>query len=617
MAVYDYKNLGSEGSKALFADALAITLYSYHNLDNGFAVGYQHNGFGLGLPATLVSALIGSSDAQGVIPGVPWNPDSEKAALDALHQAGWTPINAAHLGYGGKVDARGTFFGEKAGYTTAQAEVLGQYDANGQLTSIGIAFRGTSGPRESVISDSIGDVLNDLLAALGPKDYARNYSGEAFGGLLADVAAFARANGLSGSDIVVSGHSLGGLAVNSLADLSEGRWDGFFKDAKYLAYASPTQSASDKVLNIGYENDPVFRALDGSSFNLSSLGVHDAPHDSATNNIVSFNDFYASSAWNLLPFSILNVPTWLSHLPSGYDSGMIRVLHSAFYDFTHQDSTIIVANLSDPARAGTWVQDLNRNAEAHQGSTFIIGSDGNDLIQGGKGNDYLEGGKGNDTFRDGGGYNILLGGQGHNTLELQQSVHNLVFANDGAGSLYIRDAQGGISITRDIGTLTSKESGPLWGLLKEEVSHQVTGTGLLAGTVLTDYATSHSGDAGANPVRADSAGDWLFGLGGNDHLLGKLGHNVFVGGAGDDLLQAGGGHNTFVFSGDFGHDRLEGYQASDSLVFMGVAGVASNDSYRAHATAVGNDTLLSFGQASVTLVGVGLEQLNGAGIVLA
>lgn len=50
---------------------------------------------------------------------------------------------------------------------------------------------------------------------------------------------------------------------------------------------------------------------------------------------------------------------------------------------------------------------------------------------------------------------------------------------------------------------------------------------------------------------------------------------------------------------------------------MGVAGVAPNDSYRAHATAVGNDTLLSFGQASVTLVGVGLEQLNGAGIVLA
>ena len=119
MGVYDYKNLGTADSKALFTDAMAITLYSYHNLDNGFASGYQHNGFGLGLPATLVTALIGGTDSQGVIPGIPWNPDSEKAALDAVQKAGWTPISAAQLGYDGKVDARGTFFGEKAGYTSA------------------------------------------------------------------------------------------------------------------------------------------------------------------------------------------------------------------------------------------------------------------------------------------------------------------------------------------------------------------------------------------------------------------------------------------------------------------------------------------------------------------
>jgi len=617
MGVYDYKNLGTEGSKALFSDALAIALYSYHNLDNGFAVGYQHNGFGLGLPATLVSALIGGTDSQGVIPGIPWNPDSEKAALDAVKKAGWTPVTATQLGYDGKTDFRGTYYGEKAGYTTAQAEVLGKYDAQGHLTSIGIAFRGTSGPRESQISDSIGDVINDLLAAIGPKDYAKNYSGEAFGSLLADVAAFARANGLSGKDIVVSGHSLGGLAVNSMADLSSDHWSGFYQDANYVAYASPTQSANDKVLNIGYENDPVFRALDGSTFNLSSLGVHDAHQDSATNNIVSFNDHYASAAWNVLPFSILNVPTWISHLPTGYENGMNRVLESKFYNLTNKDSTIIVANLSDPARATTWVQDLNRNAETHKGSTFIIGSDGNDLIQGGKGNDYLEGGAGNDTFRDDGGYNIILGGKGNNTLELQQSVKNFDFANDGAGNLYIRDANGGISITRDIGTLTSKEPGLLWGLLKDDVSHSVTDKGLVAGNNLTQYVSSVKGDAGDNVVKAHAAGDWLFGLDGNDHLIGAKGHNVFVGGAGDDLLESAGGFNTFLFSGDFGHDRILGYQASDKLVFMGVEGVGQSYDFHDHASVVGNDTVLTFGNDSVTLVGVGLNSLNGAGIVIA
>ncbi|QNH77639.1 polyurethanase [Pseudomonas protegens] len=617
MGVFDYKNFTAADSKALFSDALAITLYSYHNLDNGFAVGYQHNGFGLGLPATLVSALIGSSDSQGVIPGIPWNPDSEQAAKDALHQAGWSTLSAQQLGYSGKVDARGTFFGEKDGYGTAQVEILGKYDAQGHLSSIGIAFRGTSGPRESVIGDTLGDVINDLLAALGPKDYAKNYAGEAFGKLFADVAAFAQANGLSGKDILVSGHSLGGLAVNSLADLSSERWSGFYKDSNYIAYASPTQSASDKVLNIGYENDPVFRALDGSSFNLSSLGVHDAHQDSATNNIVNFNDHYASALWNVLPFSILNIPTWISHLPTGYGDGLTRVLQSQFYEFTSKDSTIVVANLSDPARASTWVQDLNRNAETHKGSTFIIGSDGNDLIQGGRGNDYLEGRDGNDTFRDDGGYNIILGGKGSNILDLQHSISDYSFASDGAGTLYVRDANGGISITRDIGAIQSKEPGFLWGLFKDDVLHQVTAQGLQVGGQLTHYASSVKGDAGDNLLKAGAGGDWLFGLDGNDHLIGGRGNDVFVGGAGNDLMESGGGNDTFLFNGHFGQDRIIGYQSGDKLVFMGVSGVVPGQDYRAHASSNGHDTLLTFGQDSVTLVGVSLEQLNGSGITIA
>ncbi|QXI19932.1 polyurethane esterase [Pseudomonas hamedanensis] len=617
MGVYDYKNYGTAESQALFSDAMAITLYSYHNLDNGFAAGYQDNGFGLGLPATLVTALIGGTDSQGVIPGIPWNPDSEKLALEAVKQAGWTPITAAQLGYDGKTDARGTFFGEKPGYTSAQVEILGKYDAQGHLTELGIAFRGTSGPREILIGDSIGDVINDLLAAFGPADYAKNYVGEAFGNLLSDVVAFAQANGLTGKDVLVSGHSLGGLAVNSMADLSSDKWGGFFAESNYIAYASPTQSSTDKVLNIGYENDPVFRALDGSTFTGASVGVHDAPHASTADNIVSFNDHYASNAWNVLPYSILNIPTWISHLPTGYGDGMTRVLESAFYDLTSRDSTIIVANLSDPARANTWVQDLNRNAETHKGSTFIIGSDANDLIQGGSGSDYLEGRAGNDSFRDGGGYNVILGGQGSNTLDLQQTVKNFDFANDGAGTLYIRDANGGISITRDIGSIVTQEPGFLWGVFKDDVVHSVTASGLKSGTSLTAYESSSKGSAGADTLKAHAGGDWLFGLAGNDHLIGGAGNDVFVGGAGNDLLESGGGADTFLFNGAFGQDRVVGYTANDKLVFLGVQGVLPGDDFRAHASSAGQDTLLTFGADSVTLVGVSLGSLSADGIVIA
>lgn len=616
MAVFDYRNLDTTQSKALFSDALALTMYSYHNLDNGFAVGYQQNGLGLGLPATLVKAVIGGTDAQGVIPGIPWNPDSEQAALATVQQAGWNPISATQLGYQGKVDGRGTFFGESAGYTTAQAEVLGKYDASGKLVSIGIAFRGTSGPRESLIGDSIGDAINDLLAALGPADYAKQYSNNAFGTLLADVAAFAQANGLTGKDVTVSGHSLGGLAVNSMADLSGQNWGGFYHDASYVAFASPTQAAdASQVLNIGFENDPVFRALDGSQVTWDSLGVHDKPQASATDNIVNFNDHYASDAWNLLPFSIGNLATWVSHLPSGYDNGLNRVLDSAFYDLTGKDSTLIVANLSDPARATTWVEDLNRNAESHSGSTFIIGSESADLIKGGRGNDFLEGRNGNDTFGDGGGFNLVLGGQGHDTLALDTALNKVQVARDAAGTLYVRDASGGISIAGQVEAISSKEPSLLF--FSKEVTHQVTDQGLLAGNTLSGYAHSLSGDAGNNTLNARTAGDWLFGLDGNDRLNGSTGNDVFVGGKGEDTLVSGGGKDTFVFNGEFGNDRVLGYQADDKLVFMGVEGAAQAPDYLQHATTVGSDTVLSFGDNSVTLIGVSLENLAAAQIIIA
>lgn len=615
MAVFDYKDVGSNVSAALFKDALAITLYSYHNLDNGFAVGYQKNGMGTGLPATLVKAVLGGVDSQGVVPGIPWNPDSEKLAREAVEKAGWSPISAQQLGYAGKVDQRGTFFGEKPGYDSAQVEILGKYDADGQLTAIGIGFRGTSGPRESLISDSIGDAISDLLAAIGPADYAKNYTGNAFDSLLGKVAAFAGSQGLAGKDVLVSGHSLGGLAVNSLADLSGDHWSGFYRDASYIAFASPTQSTvTSNVLNIGYENDPVFRALNGSDFSLSSLGVHDANQASATNNIVSFNDHYASVAWNLMPFSIANVSTWVTHLPSGYESGMNRILDSAFYDLTHKDSTIVVANLSNPARENNWVQDLNRNAEKHTGTTLIIGSEGNDLIQGGRGNDFLEGRDGNDSFRDSGGYNIILGGKGVNTLDLQQSLNRVDVVNDGQGTLYVRDNHGGITLARDISLLVSDEPG--WLGLSKAVSHRVADDGLWAGNSRTDYTHSVNAGPGDSILKAGDHGDWLLGQGGNDHLLGSAGNDVFIGGAGDDLLESVGGSNTFVFSGHFGNDTLLGYQPADRLVFLGVEGGHEAD-YRAHASVSGNDTVLSFGSDSVTLVGVGLASLVGSDIVIA
>ncbi|UNK26045.1 polyurethanase [Serratia plymuthica] len=614
MGILTYQDLDDAKSKTLFSDALAISTYSYHNIDNGFDEGYHHYGFGLGLPFTLVTALIGSTQSQGGLPGIPWNPDSEKAALDAVNNAGWTLISAEQLGYQGKTDARGTYYGESLGYTTAQAEVLGKYDSTGNLISIGIAFRGTSGPRESLITDSIGDLINDLLAGFGPEGYADNYSLKAFGTLLGDVAKFAQAHGLTGDDVTVSGHSLGGLAVNSMAALSDDNWEGFYSQSNYVAFASPTQyETGGKVINIGYENDPVFRALDGTTLTPASLGVHDTPQESATNNIVNFNDHYASAAWNILPFSILNLPTWLSHLPFFYQDGLMRVLNSEFYSLTNKDSTVIVSNLSEVTRGNTWVEDLNRNAEKHSGPTFIIGSEGNDLIKGGAGNDYLEGRAGNDTFRDGGGFNIIVGGEGNNTLDLQQALKKNEVAYDG-NTLYLRDAKGGITQASDINTLRSKETTLL--IFTKDVDHQVTDAGLKSGSSLNAYAASSSGSDGADILHARASDNWLFGKGGNDQLFGHSSGNLtFVGGNGNDTLQSAGSNNTFLFSGDFGNDKVYHFGSSDKLVFLGTQGASGN--FRDYVSQQDDGLALAFGENKVTLIGVNLEHLNDSQVVLA
>ncbi|KAF2395141.1 polyurethane esterase [Pseudomonas frederiksbergensis] len=564
MGLFDYKNAGGAAGKALYSDAIALTLYAYTPT-------------GKPLPATA-----------------------------------WAPIGATALGYQGKVSAQGSFFGEKDGFTSAEAEVLGKYDAAGKLIGIGVAFRGTGGLG---YSDTFGDIKNNLLAAIGPVDYAKNYAKNAFDTLLKDVAAFAIAHGVGAKDVLISGHSLGGLGVNSVAELSGGNWGGFFKEANYVAFASPTQSISTNVLNIGYENDPVFRALDGTTFSTGSVGKHDGYQASATNNIVNFNDHYASTAQNLVPFSILNPMSWSAHGSLGYADGLNREIDSKFYDLTSKDSTLIVSNLAVDSRGKTWVEDLGRSGEPHIGSTFIIGTDSNDLLKGGAGNDFIEGRDGNDRFRDDGGYNILLGGKGSNTFELQKPLQNFSFANDGDGTLYVRDAYGGISLTRDIGAIVSKEPGSWLG--SKDVSYNVTANGLLNGSELTHYNHSLNGDAYGNTLAATVDGDWLFGNAGDDLLRSDKSHVTFVGGAGNDVMHASGGNNTFLFSGAFGFDAINGYQGSDKLVFMGVQGAGQGYDYKQHATQSGHDTLLKVGDFAVTLVGVGLDNLSTSSFTFA
>ncbi|VEI47297.1 iron-regulated protein FrpC [Actinobacillus equuli] len=56
-------------------------------------------------------------------------------------------------------------------------------------------------------------------------------------------------------------------------------------------------------------------------------------------------------------------------------------------------------------------------------------------------------------------------------------------------------------------------------------------------------------------IDGGAGNDTLYGFGGHDNLFGGEGHDILVGGLGaGDYLSGGVGSDTYIFSGDFGHD---------------------------------------------------------------
>lgn len=602
MPIFDYK--GQDASE-LVSQANDLMTYSYHGLGDGFANAYTKNGLGLGAPLTLIGGIL------GVLPGAISNtPDAEQHARDVIEDKGWTVLTKEQLGYpDARVDKWGTFQGETLLEASGQVDILGRYDAQGNLIQIGITFRGTTGPREGLITDSLLDVVNDVLL-LNP-DY--HYTDRAFGTLLSKVAEFATANGLTGEDVLVTGHSLGGAAVNDLADLSQ---DGskpnyqFYRDSNFIAQAAPRlYDDPNVVLNYGLENDPVFRvAADGVS-----LGVHDTPHASTTDNIVTFNDYYASSLFPLGVFSILNLTNWIDHLPNFAANSVDRILTSAFYNKMEQDSVIVVADLSDPQRKTTWVEDKAApTATDHAGKqVFLLGTEKADLIKSHGTSDFLEGRGGDDRFMLGGGQDVVLGGAGKDRVELTSALSSYNFARTADGTIHVSDKDGNVSTLSSVETIQTQEWVTFLGvrLYTKAVNHDV-------GSI--DYAQTREGNSGNNTLSlVGNSSGWLFGREGNDALTGNGNSDHLDGGAGNDDLWGRGGDDVFTFSGAFGNDTVQDFGGGDRLSFVGIAGFGNLADVLASSHQSGADVVIDHGSDSLTLTGTNLSSLTTNSVLFA
>jgi hypothetical protein len=197
---------------------------------------------------------------------------------------------------------------------------------------------------------------------------------------------------LSGGTFAFTGASLGGGATNLMADIAGSAFGGAFAGATFVGFASLNISTASGILNLWFENDPVYKSLNGYADFSSSL-----------DNLVLATSQYIGGNYNgLLP------PDLYAHdLALGFDA-LSRLSQSVFYDVMTPDSVVIF-----DANPGL-VQDVTPGRE--NTGAFYLGENVADSIAGRNGNDFLEGFGGNDTLNGLAGDDVLAGGAGADLL---------------------------------------------------------------------------------------------------------------------------------------------------------------------------------------------------------
>ena len=227
----------------------------------------------------------------------------------------------------------------------------------------------------------------------------------------------------------------------------------------------------------------------------------------------------------------------------------LRVNGATFYQYYHQDITVLVGDTSSYAAPS---DDYADGTALPPGAGE--GTPGNDNLSGGSGDDAINGGGGNDSIRSSGGNDTIDGGDGQDTLSLFGARSNFTFS---------LDTQTGIVTAID-------ESG---------LEGRMTLTGIEAVDFTTDNETytmpdlvGYYGTPGDDPLIQGSHRDNLiFGLAGADYLVGLGGDDRLDGGTGADVMEGGTGDDWYYVA-DTGDSVVEAPgEGEDDRIYASVS----------------------------------------------
>ena len=282
------------------------------------------------------------------------------------------------------------------------------------------------------------------------------------------------------------------------------------------------------------------------------------------------------------------------------------------------NDTVRGGDLGDTIDGGNGDDDL----QGEGGWDFITGGRGNDTISGGAGNDDVFGNENDDVLSGDDGDDRLWGGFGNDTVH-GDAGNDLLVGNVGDDHLWGDDGKDMVIGGRGNDVLDGgADTDFLFGNENDDIISGGAGNDWIWGGI--GYDTIH-GDGDDDVILGNRGYDQLFGDAGLDMLVGGRGNDVLVGGdgadmlfgnenadildggAGDDRLWGGIGRDFFVFTDDFGNDRVEDFTLRwDRLDLSGVTDISDWADLSASHLALGpsGNVVITASSGSIELVGV-------------
>ncbi len=475
------------------------------------------------------------------------------------------------------------------------------------------------------------------------------------------------ANGIT--DVVVSGHSLGGSMADMFALYDAAAFNAV--PGVSLQVVSLASAGIDPgTLGLRTDYDPALVAADGVSFvtpdwyaqydNAQDIVRNPERYDNAAHlendpqqapltrtfitaleEHISFEGGRLEVEMPLLDQYALSSSLQTTFLPQHYSSTYELVGLAAAEALAETDATgfdrvialggtnpnIVGTPASNNANAFGLPEDTAFDLGGETGALMVLGLSGDDTITTGSGDDLLGGGSGSDVLAPGMGDDTVVGGAGLRDEVSYRGASAGIEISLGAGTAVgmgsdslvgIEFVATGSGADRFIGNflgnrafLGGGDDFAVGGAGRDVVFGQ-SGNDLLQGGLGDDLL---DGGTGRDTLNGNAGDDSLLGRGDADLLRGGAGADTLDGGGNDDILIGGADADTFVYAPRWGRDTIRDFEDGTDMVdltgFDFATGTTGADVIAAHGAQVGAHVVLDFGGAQqLTIWNTTLEALS-------